>query len=427
MEISENLRKLAKEFNKTSLYIVGGYVRDSLLGYIPNDIDIASSMPTDDVIKICKKLKFKCNGINKKLGTLSIVAGDETYEYTTFRRESYSQKNHTPDIIEFVDDIVIDCMRRDITINSIYYDINQNKIVDPANGQKHLQEKNITTTNTPEITLSDDGLRILRLIRFASVLNFKISKSSYKCMNKFSYLLKNISKERIRKEIELLCSSDLKHNNQNKIFLSTIEKLKLLPFIFNSSLARISKFSNKDISGFYTLSENARLVGFYILIIKNYLNSYTPVSQLFYTVNMLLGKDGIKESNDTIKTTEKIYTILQNLQYNNDTLNASINYLTLSDCEREIINAYLNKKSKSTLSDNITFIKSKNLPLSVHELKICAEDLIKEKIEQKYISKILSTLYNQVIEMKVLNEKDDLIKLAKDIDKNFKQIIKENL
>ena len=129
MEISENLRKLAKEFNKTSLYIVGGYVRDSLLGYIPNDIDIASSMPTDDVIKICKKLKFKCNVINKKLGTLSIVAGDETYEYTTFRRESYSQKNHTPDIIEFVDDIVIDCMRRDITINSIYYDINQNNIV----------------------------------------------------------------------------------------------------------------------------------------------------------------------------------------------------------------------------------------------------------------------------------------------------------
>ena len=142
---------------------------------------------------------------------------------------------------------------------------------------------------------------------------------------------------------------------------------------------------------------------------------------------MLLGADGIKESNTNIKLTEKLYTIFQNLQYGIDTLNASINYLTLSDTEREIVSAYLNKSGKKTLKENIDFVKSKNLPLSVHELKISPQDLINANIENKYISKIMSTLYNQVIEMKVLNEYDDLIKLAKQIDENFKQLIKENV
>ena len=142
---------------------------------------------------------------------------------------------------------------------------------------------------------------------------------------------------------------------------------------------------------------------------------------------MLLGSDGIKESNSTIKLTEKIYTIFQNLQHNKDTLNASINYLTLSDSEREIIDCYLDKNAKCILSDNISFVKNKNLPLNIRELDITPQDLIAEDIEEKFIGKILSTLYNQVIEMKVLNNKDDLIKLAKEIDNNFKQLIKENI
>ena len=178
---------------------------------------------------------------------------------------------------------------------------------------------------------------------------------------------------------------------------------------------------------FYNLNKLSRHIGLYILIIKNYLKTYTPTSQLFYTINMLLGQEGIKESNEIIKITEKIYTIFQNLQFNKDSLNASINYLTLSDSEREIVNTYLGDKSQKILSNNMTFIKSKNLPLNIHDLKISATDLLEANIEQRYIGKILTTLYNQVIEMKVLNEKDDLIKLAKEIDENFKQLIKENL
>ena len=427
MEISENLIKLAKQFKSSKLYIVGGYVRDTLLGLTPKDIDLASNMPIENVIEICKKLKFKCNIINEKLGTLSITTKDEQYEYTRFRKESYVSFEHSPDNVVFIDDINEDCFRRDISINSIYYDILSGEYIDPANGINHIKAKIITTTNTPSITLKDDGLRILRILRFASILNFKIEKNTLKNMKKFSYLLKNISKERILKELQMLSSADLKYNNANFTFLNSIQKLNLLPYIFNSTLTRINKFTKLDIQNYYKLSCPARLIGLYLLIIKNYIKGHTSSSQLFYTVNMLLGADGIKESNANIKLTEKLYTIFQNLQYGIDTLNASINYLTLSDTEREIVSAYLNKSGKKTLKENINFVKSKNLPLSIHELKISPQDLINANIESKYISKIMSTLYNQVIEMKVLNEYDDLIKLAKQIDENFKQLIKENV
>jgi hypothetical protein len=112
--------------------------------------------------------------------------------------------------------------------------------------------------------------------------------------------------------------------------------------------------------------------------------------------------------------------------YDKDTLNASINYLTLSSAERNVIDVYLGKKSKARLNDKISYAKDNKLPLSIHELDVYAQDLIDCGIEKKYISKILSTLYNQVLNMIVPNEKDALINLAKEINETFNKI-KESL
>lgn len=427
MEISKELKTLAKEFNKNgyTLYIVGGYVRDFLLGHISNDIDITSNMPYDKVIEICKSLKMKTIPVNKTLGTLHIQTSKEIFEYTQFRKESYSSKGiHTPNEISFVDDISIDCKRRDITINAIYYDIIAETFVDNLHGQEDLKKRLIRTCQSPDITLSDDGLRILRLIRFASYLNFKFEKKTYSSMKKNIGNLRTISKERILKELQSIVTCDIKLGNRNDIFLRTINKLKILPYIFNSSLTRVDKFSKSDINNFYNLSQDARLIGFYILVIKNYLKSYTSDNQLFFAINMILGRDGIKESKDNIKLTEKLYRIYQNLEFDKDSINATLNYLGLSDCEIEIINAYISKDTETALSANISYIKSKNLPISIHELDITAKDLIDNGISEKFISKILSTLFNQVIESKVRNQKDHLINLAKDIDKTFRDSLK---
>lgn len=428
MEVSSELKKLAEKFlkNDYSLYIVGGYVRDSLLGKSPKDIDITSNMPYTDVIKIAKELKFKTTIINKNLGTIQIRTGSEEYEYTQFRKESYAKSGkHSPSEVVFVDDILEDCRRRDLSINAIYYDILNDEIVDPSGGINNLNRKLIKTPVDAKITLSDDGLRILRLIRFASTYNFKFEKNTYKAMSLFRTNLREISKERILKELELLTRSDLKFENYNHIFLKTIQKLNLLELIFNHSLSRIKKFNKSDIKNFYSLGYHSRLIGFYILVIKNYLNSFTNETQLAYNINMLLGRDGIKESKDTINLTEKIYRIYQNIYNNIDMLNATINYLTLSDSERNIIDTYINKKAKLLLSDKISFIKSNNLPLSVHDLDITAQDLIDNGINKIFISKILTTMFNQVINLSLANEKEVLINFAKDLDKNFKPLTKE--
>ncbi|MGN0961851.1 MAG: hypothetical protein ACI4PF_06625 [Christensenellales bacterium] len=425
MEICNELINLANEFQKynAKLYIVGGYVRDHLLGQENNDIDITSNLCEEKVLAICKKLKIETHNINKQLGTIQLIFNNQKFEYTRFRKESYLKHGtHTPDSVEFVYDINIDTLRRDFTINSIYYDISENKFIDISGGINDLKHKIIRTTNLPKITLSDDGLRILRAVRFSSLLNLKIEPKTLKALKIYTPLLEYISKPRILKELNLALVADLKYGQNNWNFLRLCNTLSLPQYIFNSSLSRMRKFNKKDFKNFYSLSESSRQIGFYVLILKKYLNRYTPENQLGFATNMLLGFNGLKESKNNIFVTEKIFRIYQNLEYGVDELNASINYLTLSSAERNIIDNFISRKTKVSLSDKISYIKDKNLPLSVHQLDICAQDLIDLKIEKKFISKILETLFNQVLNMSVPNENEALKKLALELHETFIKI-----
>lgn len=433
MEMCEELIRLAKEFKKrkTTLYIVGGYVRNHLLSLHSEDIDICSNLPEDKVVAICNKLNAKTSHINKTLGTIQIRIGTYKFEYTRLRSESYSHNGtHTPTDIEFIDDINIDCLRRDFTINSLYFDILENRLIDLVGGQKDLQKKIIRTTQAPDITFSDDALRVLRAIRFSSTFDLDIEKHSFDSLKTFSPYLKSISKERVLKELKEIVTADLKHNYSNTRFLKILNKTKMLKYIFNSTLERIKPFSKNEISSFYNLSKDARLIGLYVLILSKYFKKPSTESNIVFTINTILGISGIKESSSNIIITEKLFKILSNLNSNTDILNASINYLTLSTNEREIIDAFTNKKAKIILSDNIKHIKDSNLPLNIHQLNICVQDLLDNNIERKYISKILSTLYNQVLNMCVENEKKALIELAIQINETFLEInqqIKEKL
>lgn len=428
MEIREELKELAKLINKKghTLYIVGGYLRDSILTLKTDDIDIASSMPYEKVIELCEKNKFTAKTINKTLGTLQIIKNGLKLEYTQFRKESYSQSaRHTPDKVEFVDDIDTDYKRRDLTINALYYDILAEKFIDKCGGLSDIQNRIIRTVNIPSVTLRDDGLRILRVVRFASALDFKIERETARALKKNKSNLHYISKERIQKEISQIAVADLKYNRPNLRGLKLITKYNLLPYIFNSRLGNIRKFSIRDIKDFYTLSKDSRLIGLYFLVLKKYLKGYTRDNHLMFSCNMLFGLDGMKESKTNIAITEKLYRIYQNLTYNIDTMTATINYLTLSNAEREIVDLHLPKKVKVSLSDNISAIKRNNLPLSVHELPIKGEDLKEAGIEDKYVGKILAALYNQVLGMTVKNSKEDLLSRAKEINETFIEISKD--
>lgn len=178
--LEKNLKLLSELFkNKTPIYIVGGFIRDKLLSINSSDIDLCSNLNLSELENILKNSNFKLKIKNIKLGTAIIYNNEISFEYSVFRREIYSnnkQGKHNPEKIEFITELKEDALRRDFTINSLYYDICSNKLIDIFNARKDINNKLLRTVTTK--TLNYDGERILRLIRFACELNFKIEEKT---------------------------------------------------------------------------------------------------------------------------------------------------------------------------------------------------------------------------------------------------------
>lgn len=182
-------------------YIVGGCVRDSILGILPNDYDITTSAKPNKIIDIFKGYKIIENGI--KHGTVGILIEDEVYEITTYRVEGEYEDNRRPKNVEFTSKLVDDLKRRDFTINAMAYN-EEDKLIDYFDGVKDLHDKKIRTVGNPDERFIEDGLRIIRAIRFSSKLGFDIEKETFESIKRNSSILKNISRERVSDEIKKL-------------------------------------------------------------------------------------------------------------------------------------------------------------------------------------------------------------------------------
>ncbi len=186
-----------------SAYAVGGCVRDSLLGRVPNDWDITTSaIPTQTAacFSDCRTVE---TGIRH--GTLTVLLGGEALEITTFRNDGVYEDNRHPVQVTFSDRVEDDLSRRDFTVNAMAYHA-QSGLVDLFGGREDLEKKIIRCVGDPETRFREDGLRILRAIRFASVLDFEVEKETADAVHRCRALLSNIAPERIREEFcKLLC------------------------------------------------------------------------------------------------------------------------------------------------------------------------------------------------------------------------------
>jgi tRNA nucleotidyltransferase/poly(A) polymerase len=220
LKYPQYLNGLAEIFaeNGYILYIVGGFVRDSLLGYDCYDIDICSSAKPKEVKTMLKdNLEYSLLDCNLPLGTLHIKHKDTTLEYTTFRSESYTRDgSHTPDEVSFNASIKEDASRRDFTINALYYDILNDKLVDLFDAQNDIKNKTLRTTRDVYDVFSEDALRILRMCRICAQTMFMPTDETIIGSNKLCYLVKNLSKERIVNEIQRLLRLDIDSNIYNK-------------------------------------------------------------------------------------------------------------------------------------------------------------------------------------------------------------------
>lgn len=231
------------EENGFEAYVVGGYVRDYLLGIESTDIDICTNARVKELLDIFSDT----NATSNEYGAVKILSNDFRIDITTYRRDVRYNGNRRKVEIEYVNNLMDDINRRDFTMNTLCMN-KEGKILDVLNGKKDIDDKIIRCVGNIADRLNEDPLRMLRAVRFATTLNFKIEEELYKQMKANRKLIEELSMERIKEELNkiLLCENAVRG-------LDMLKNLGFLPYMgveYNSNIVNIN-----DICGMYSQLE----------------------------------------------------------------------------------------------------------------------------------------------------------------------------
>lgn len=203
--MEKNIKKILETLENEGYqaYLVGGYVHDYLLGVTSFDVDIATDALPKDIHRIFNSSKNNYGSVNIKVDKLNV-------DITTFRKD-LNYVNRRPSKVVYINNLKEDLERRDFTINAICMNKN-GKIIDLLNGCKDLDRRTIKMIGSIDVKLKEDPLRIMRAIRFACILDFKIEDELYEKIKEYSYLVGDLSKERIKNELDkILISKNYKY------------------------------------------------------------------------------------------------------------------------------------------------------------------------------------------------------------------------
>ena len=193
--------------NGHKAYVVGGCVRDSLMGREPDDWDVTTDASPKRIKELFSSFRTVDTGIEH--GTVLIVSGKTPVETTTFRIDGEYSDNRHPDSVTFTKHVEDDLARRDFTINAMAYN-HKDGIIDPFGGKDDLENKIIRCVGDPDRRFNEDGLRIMRAVRFSSVLGFTVEEKTAESIIKNENLLGSIAAERLTKELlKLLCGDNV--------------------------------------------------------------------------------------------------------------------------------------------------------------------------------------------------------------------------
>lgn len=389
--------------NNYEAYIVGGCVRDAILGFEPNDYDITTSASPNTIQEIFKD--FKCIETGIEHGTVSVVIEDEIFEITTYRIEGEYKDHRRPDKVDFTDRLEEDLKRRDFTINAMAY--NEKKgLIDLFGGKEDLNNKIIKTVGNPYDRFNEDGLRMIRAIRFSSKLNFTIEKETLKAIYDKSFIINNISLERITDEFTKIILSDKPENIK---YLFETKLLKYLNISNEDNIDKLTQFYNEIII-LNKINKNLekRLALLDYIIEKNNINCKSFCNELIY-------------SKKVIKNHNIILTLLKNIEI--DHLNKVEIKKILSEVDRNLLEEYLDisriiydkEKKVDEIIDILSEIEENNECYIIKNLKVNGRDIMSLGYKNKEVGEVLNYLLEIVIEDYTLNKKDVLIKKIKEI------------
>ncbi|MGI8887675.1 MAG: CCA tRNA nucleotidyltransferase [Nocardioidaceae bacterium] len=189
-----------------SIYLVGGTVRDALLGRLGNDLDFTTSARPDDIERCLGGWVDARWDVGRDFGTIGSRVGDWRLEVTTFRSESYAAGSRKPAVL-YGDNLAGDLGRRDFTINAMALSLPEREFVDPFGGLADLAAQLVRTPGTAEASFTDDPLRIMRAARFVAQLGFSVSPEVVSAMRSMAERLQIVSAERVREELVKLVSA----------------------------------------------------------------------------------------------------------------------------------------------------------------------------------------------------------------------------
>ena len=190
------IEKLGRAFDAAGheLALVGGPVRDAILGRIAPDLDFTTSANPDQILKVVKPIATATWDIGREFGTIAAQIDGEQVEITSYRADSYDKTSRKP-TVEFGDNLEDDLIRRDFTVNAMALRLPSRVFVDPHQGLRDLLLETLKTPTDPEVSFSDDPLRMMRAARFTSQLGFVIEPETFEAMIRLRDRIEIISQE----------------------------------------------------------------------------------------------------------------------------------------------------------------------------------------------------------------------------------------
>ena len=403
--VSENLIKLSKFFPE-NLFIVGGYVRNAIMGIKSGDIDLASNVDIDEISKILKENGYKIKVKNSKYNSITIQKDGESYEFTSFRKDFYEDNGkHCPIKVERTENIKEDASRRDFTINAIYYNINKDEIVDFYHGVVDAKQKILRCIGSPEEVLKNDGERILRMVRIVGELGLKIEKRTLKSAFQMAKNIQDLSPARKYMELEKILYCDKRYKDVKSNFKKILKLLnKLCVWQYFGLPVKAIKYNMVN-------KVEDRFLGLIIDIV----DTLNPECLQTFLENFLK-----EEFAFTTKQIQKVFTYISGY-YNalNGMKNKDYFFKYFEDVS--VIFPLLAKKSKHITNKYMFFyeyIIRHGLVIKTSDLLVNEEDIKNNfpKIDERSHGRILEYLLSEVFDGKIKNTKEDLLQ---EIDKTF--------
>lgn len=364
-------------------YIVGGAIRNLLMGIPVNDIDITTDCLPEQMIRIFERTI----PVGIEHGTVIVLVDDFPFEVTTFREDGEYKDHRRPDSVNFVTSLKIDLERRDFTVNAIAADKYQ--LYDYFDGTKHIEDQLIQAVGNPALRFEEDALRIIRALRFMSVLDFKIEQETLENMKESAQYLESVSIERIIIE---LCK-----------LLSGVNVTRSLKLFFELGINRYIPFF-KDMKPYIVTQP---------VLLYEYISSYIFLHD--QTLSQTLPQ--LKLSNAEKKNIKQTITLLHHLVEGDRTIEYLLYHFGLDFLKRtlslartvNIENLHINYKSYDEKSLSEIY---DGLPIYSRETLAINGTILMEYYKRKggpWIKDILSITENAVLHNEVQNTKNTLL------------------